>query len=414
MELFHELLAEIERVPAVDVHTLVRAVSPGASDLSQIALYHFVTTELESAGIDPRVFEIGDAKKRLAEASAGFTRIKNTTSYWCLTQILGDLYDTAPPHEWDIEQVWAKAEKTAADPRWAETALERANVSKVFVTCDWRKALPRASEKFLPVLRVDSLVNEAHMSRTLESLTEVTGQSVYEAGDLKKAVVELVRKAKEGGAVAAAAAFEPQVDFEQGDRDAADRILSLVLLGQKTNREDRKALRSYVMDLVLQNCSEHEMPLQLMLGIKHVRSADRAITAYEPSSVAMYADLLKRHDGVKFDVFTSNDTICHELAVIARNYPNVFLSGHWWYLEFPTHIRKMLRERIEMLPMTKCCGFFSDARCVEWVYGRVRLIRRELAFALADLVREGYLSEGAAVEVAGHYLAENPKRIYGV
>ncbi len=414
MELFNELLAEIERIPAVDVHTHMRVASPAASDLSQIALYHFITSELESAGLDPAVFEIADAKKRLSEASAGFARIRNTTSYWCLTQILSDLYDTAPPHEWNLDEIFGKVERTAGDPGWVNQTLERANVSKVLATCDWRKPLPRASEKLVPVLRVDSLVNEPHVSRTLESLAEATGQSVYEAGDLKKAVAELFRKAKEAGAVAAAAPFEPQVDFERGDRDTADRVLSMVLLGQKAGRDDRKALRSYALDVVLQNCVECDLPLQLMLGIKHVRSADRAVAAYEPGSVAMYADLFKRHSTVMFDVFTSNDTVCHELAVVARNFRNVLLSGAWWYLEFPTHIRKMLRERIEMLPMTKCCGLFSDAWCVEWVYGRAKLIRWELAFALADLVREGYLSQGAAVDVATHYLAENPKRAYAI
>ena len=67
-----------------------------------------------------------------------------------------------------------------------------------------------------------------------------------------------------------------------------------------------------------------------------------------------------------------------------------------------------------MLPMTRCCGFFSDAYCVEWVYGKSKLARRELAFALAQLVEEGYLAEGTAIEVARHYLSENPRRIYGL
>ena len=414
MELFKQLLAEIEQIPAIDVHAHMRVKSPAAENLADIALYHMIAGELETAGVDPRVFEIQDAKKRLAEASAGFPKIKNTTYYWCLTQILTDLYGAGAPHESDLEELWAKVEKTASDPGWPETVFAKANVARALVTGDWRNALPKASERLVPVLRVDSLVNEAHMTRTLELLTEATGQSVYEAADLRKAIVALFDKAKEAGAVAAAAAFEPQIDFEPGDRDSADRILSLALLGQKPNREDRKALRSYALDLALQNCAEHGMPFQLMLGIKHARLADRAITAYEPTSVMMYADVFARHSGVAFDVMAANETLCHELAVVSRNLRNVYLSGYWWYLAFPTHIRRMIRERVEMLPMTRSCGFFSDARCVEWLYAKSKLIRRELAFALADLVREGYLTEAAAIETAQYYLAGNPKRIYGV
>ena len=230
MELFHELLAEIERIPAVDVHTHIRAISPAASDLSQIALYHYIQSELEAAGVDPRVFEIEGAKKKVVEASAGFGRIKNTATYWCLTQILADLYGAGPAHECDIEELSAKVEKTAGDAKWAGETLDRANVSRAFVTCDWRRSLAKASERFVPVLRVDSLINEAHMSRTLDSLAEVTGQSVYEVADLKKAVIQLFRQAKEAGAAAAAASFEPAVDFEEGDRDAADDQVLRVLL----------------------------------------------------------------------------------------------------------------------------------------------------------------------------------------
>lgn len=414
MDVFRELLCEIERIPAVDVHSHVRAAAPGASELSQIALCYPVSSELESAGVAPASLEADSLNGGPDQARAVFQRIRNTTSYWCLAQILLDLYGAQPPHEQDAADLAGKVKQSAVRPEWANEVLERANVSKVFVTCDWRKPLPKASERFVCVLRVDGLVNEAHVPRTLESLGETTGRSVYEAGDLKKGVDELFSRAKECGAVAAAVSFEPHVEFEPGDRDAADRALSLVLLGQKAGRDDRKSLRSYVLDQVLRNCAEHDMPMQLMVGVKQLRSSDRTLPAYEPGTAAICADLFERHSRVKFDVFTSNETICHELAAAARNYPNVTLSGAWWYLAYPAHIRKILRERIEMLPMTKCCALVSDARCVEWVYGRAKLIRHELALTLAELVREEYLSKDAALDVAAHYLAENPKSIYGL
>jgi hypothetical protein len=112
-------------------------------------------------------------------------------------------------------------------------------------------------------------------------------------------------------------------------------------------------------------------------------------------------------------VLAAHEGLCHELAVVSRSTPNVHPSGYWRFLSFPTHIRKIIRERIEMLPMTRCCGFASGASCVEWVYGKAKLMRRELAMALAGLVQEGYLVEGTAIEVAGCYLQENPMRIYG-
>lgn len=413
MELMNELLAEIERIPAVDIHSHIRASSPSASDLSDIALHPYISTELESAGVNPELFEIEDAKKRLTKAAAHMPKIANTTTYWCLTQILQDLYDSGGSlHECDIDALWSKVGATAGDSGWTATVLDRASVARVLLSCDWRRKMPKASDALVPTLRIDSLVNEAHLSRTLDSLTEVTEQSVYDVDELRRAIAALFEQAKEAGAVAAALSVEPQTDFMEGSRGEADRILSLILLGQKTNRDDRKAIRSFVMDQVLKACAEHEMPLQLMLGVRWMRDTDRRIAAYDPAMVAMYAELFARHDGVTFDLFTASEQLNHELTVIARLYPNVNLSGYWWYQMLPERIRPIVRERVQMLPMTKSCGFFSDAPCVEWIYGEAKLARREIAFALAGLVQDGYLTMGTAVETARCYLQGNPERIY--
>ena len=74
MELFKRLLAEIEQIPAVDIHTHMRVKSPAAGNLADIALYHMIAGELEAAGVDPRVFEIQDAKERLVKARRGSRR----------------------------------------------------------------------------------------------------------------------------------------------------------------------------------------------------------------------------------------------------------------------------------------------------------------------------------------------------
>lgn len=411
MELFNELFSEIERIPMIDIHSHVDIDTPAAGDLSDIALYNHLQTELKSAGVAHEALE-GSGPARVNAILPHLSKIRNTSTYWCLTQILEDVYDTGPLHEADIQSLQEKVSKTAADLNWPKTVLDKANVSRVFITADWRSRMPAKSECFIPILRLDSLINELHFPRTLDRLNEVADMTIYEAGDLKKAVNAIFEKAVAAGAVGVSASFNPQIDFEDGSRDSADRILSLVMLGQKTNRDDRRALRSYVMRVVLEACAEHRLPFQLMLGVRRPVADDRVISAFEPEMMAGYAALFSRHPRVRFDVFVSNEILAHELAVISGIYRNVYASGYWWYLSVPTHIRKMIRERIEMLPMNKSCGFFSDAYCVEWVYGKSRLIRREMAFALAEMVTEHYLTEGDAIEIAKQYFEENPKRLY--
>ncbi|MDH7601461.1 MAG: hypothetical protein QHI38_04860 [Armatimonadota bacterium] len=412
MDVFQSLSEEIEQIPAIDVHTHIRMANPAASDLAQIALYHFIMSELESAGISLTAPDTLSPQKKLVEASVGFPRIRNTASCWCLEQILRDLFDLPLPHESDIEEAFKRVDACKSSPNWTGEVMRKANVSKALSCEDWRKPAHPGDSLFAPVLRVDDLINEAHSAHTLDQLSKATGHPVYEAGDLKKAVGELVENAKKRGVVALGAAFEPQIDFGPGDRVAAGSVMSLALLGQKITREDRKTIRSYVLDVILQSCAEHELPFQLMLGIRHIPNTEHAITGHEVGTAAMYADLFKRHSKVVFDVLVSHAVLAGELAVVARSCPNVVLSGAWWYLAFPSSIRRVLRERIEMLPMTKCCGFFSDAQCVEWIYGRAKLFRKELAVVLSQLASEGYLSRDDALKLAHCYLHENPKRVY--
>jgi len=412
MAAFEEILKEIDAIPAIDIHSHIKASSPAAQSLTDIAYYHYIRTELKSAGVPADKIDIDNPSD--ADILPRLERITNTTTYWCLSRILRDLYDSPPLHEADLASLRGKIIKTASDDCWTETVLDRANVSKVFITADWSSGIPKKSDRLVPTLRVDSLVNEMHISKNLDRLNEVSGLTVFEAGDAKKAIWAIFAKAAEAGVAGVSASFNPQVDFDEGDREGADRILSLVLLGQRPNREDRKTLRSWMMRCVLEQCAEYGMPFQLMIGVKRPVANNYAISAFDPAMVTGYAEMFARHSNVRFDVFTSNETIAHELVVVARNFRNVFLSGYWWYLMFPSHIRKLIRERIEMLPMSKSCGFFSDAYCVEWVYGKSRLVRRELAFVLAQMIEEGYLTQETALAVARHYLLENPKRMYGV
>ena len=47
-------------------------------------------------------------------------------------------------------------------------------------------------------------------------------------------------------------------------------------------------------------------------------------------------------------------------------------------------MRQLMAERLDMLPLNKQVGFFSDAYCVEWVYGKARMVQKQLARVLAE------------------------------
>ncbi len=73
-----------------------------------------------------------------------------------------------------------------------------------------------------------------------------------------------------------------------------------------------------------------------------------------------------------------------------------------------------MAERLDMLPVNKQVGFFSDAYCVEWVYGKAHLVRKQLARVLAEKVESGQYSRDDAVSIARSILHESPQTLLGM
>ena len=102
------------------------------------------------------------------------------------------------------------------------------------------------------------------------------------------------------------------------------------------------------------------------------------------------------------------------MCTLARELPNFSLAGYWWHNFFPDAIRTVMSERLDMLPMNKQVGFFSDAYAVEWTYAKVVLVRRIMAQVLARRVEQGQYSREDALRIARAILYESPQTLLGM
>ena len=74
----------------------------------------------------------------------------------------------------------------------------------------------------------------------------------------------------------------------------------------------------------------------------------------------------------------------HELCVYARKFANLMPFGCWWFLNNPSVVEEITRERLEMLG-TSFIPQHSDARVLEQVIYKWRNTRRTLAPILAEV-----------------------------
>jgi hypothetical protein len=121
-------------------------------------------------------------------------------------------------------------------------------------------------------------------------------------------------------------------------------------------------------------------------------------------AIAQLAEIIGRHPGLRFQCLLASAHANQSLCTLCRELPNLSLAGFWWHNFFPSIIQRVLAERLDMLPLNRQVGFFSDAYCVEWVYGKSLLLRRMMAQVLAERVALGQFSLEQAVAIAAELL----------
>ncbi len=101
----------------------------------------------------------------------------------------------------------------------------------------------------------------------------------------------------------------------------------------------------------------------------------------------------------------------HELCVAARKFGNLMIFGCWWFLNNPSIIEEMTRERLELLG-TSFIPQHSDARVLDqlmykWAHSRA-IIGKVLSEKYCDLAKTGWrISEAEIKRDVGLLMRDN-------
>jgi len=145
------------------------------------------------------------------------------------------------------------------------------------------------------------------------------------------------------------------------------------------------SIRSQLLkEAVLPACREFTIPLSLMIGVRRqvnpaIRLAGDGVGRADLRAVET---LCREFPHNRFLVSLLSRENQHELCVYARKFGNLMPFGCWWFLNNPSIVEEITRERIEMLGMS-FIPQHSDARVLEQVIYKWRNTRRTMAPILA-------------------------------
>jgi hypothetical protein len=151
---------------------------------------------------------------------------------------------------------------------------------------------------------------------------------------------------------------------------------------------------------VLEECflpvgREHGLPLAMMIGVRKLVNPGLRLAGdmVGKARIESVENLCLRNPANKFLVTFLSRENQHECCVAARKFGNLHVFGCWWFLNNPSIIQEIARERVETLGLS-FTPQHSDARVLDqliykWSHSR-RILADVLADKYADLLATGW------------------------
>ncbi len=141
-------------------------------------------------------------------------------------------------------------------------------------------------------------------------------------------------------------------------------------------------------EAILPSSRELQIPLSLMIGVRYqVNPAIRlAGDASGKADLRAVERLCVEFPDNRFLISVLSRENQHELVVYARKFANLLPFGCWWFLNNPSIVEEITRERIEMIGAS-FVPQHSDARILEQVIYKWKNTRRTMAPIFANTYR---------------------------
>jgi hypothetical protein len=437
--LFRELGEELGAVPLLDAHTHLVDGKLGARGLHDILLYHMAVSDLYGAGCPsgarltqyPGWATEAEAHQRIREALPYLPLVRNTSTSWGIRLILEDLYGWKDPLTADNwQRLDAIIRERADDRAWQREIMQRANIHR-YCTEYARRESGRDKDTLQYSLEwafftrlqwgeYDTALYELERcwGKTPESPSPIGGgkrpateRTMRNLEDVHAAVNHYVANIPFNQLLSTATHISTDIDFRTVSRDEMAAALE-----QRENAgpRERDLYACYIHEAYLTALEERgaKAIFQFSLGAEPLpfETASRL----SQRTVMQLSEMISRHPRINFQCFLASRHGNQALCTLCRELPNLSLIGYWWLNFFPSVMRQIMEERLDMLPVNKQVGFFSDAYCMEWTYGKAKIVCNQLALVLSEKVAMGQFTRPEALKIARAVLFETPQTLLGM
>ena len=422
--------AMIDATSIVDPHTHIRCDRPGAPDLAALMDYHWVRTELIAVGMPREDFDPAlPPEERVRRSIPYLRRMRNTAMSWCLHRIFRDLYDfDGPLDDANYLDLCDRVRSTGNQERWAWDVLGRRCHVATFVTSLGNASRESAGNPpnvnfmldshylFCPGVATDlepffiGRTREQEYVKALASLS--SGEPPTSTKRVERIICEWLDLTFRSGVRFSNTFLPIGQRFGSPDEELTQEALNRAATGRDPSEGDLAALVRFVTWTVLAWHHDNRRAFQIAVGAEYFICDGKSIPRFGEGWTSDMAKALHNFPNARFDLMMASDVLSHEVAVLARQFPNIYSSGYWWHNFFPATIAKTMTLRMQVAPMTKWSGFLCDAYYVEWTYGKLQVVKKAMAAALAGMVADGFYEEEDLPPILHQVLHDTPRELY--
>lgn len=418
------ILQALRGIRLIDPHSHINPHAPASKTLADLLGYHYYTELAHSAGMPKVEIEsrLNQPRELVGQLVKGLGHITNTAQYSWLIDICQRFFglqgDSLDESNWEAVYDAAEAKMQMAD--WCDSVLDQSNVESVFLTNDFDDSLEGFDTNvYVPCLRTDDLVFHLSKQEVRDRLAVSSGIDLDGSlHSLRSALAQRFDRFVSRGARACAISLPPDFLPQRVSDGRASMALNAILSkGSDADDAHKAAMARRVFWTIVELCDEYHLPMDLMIGVNrgvYAEGVHQGRDLYDSRvSLIQYRELFNTFPEVKFPISVLASVTNQELVSYAWIFPNVITSGHWWYSNTPSFIRRDAQARLEAVPRNKQIGYYSDAYKLEFIAPKFDMYRRILAGILfEDFVVERGWSEEQAIELGRQVLRGNVESIF--
>jgi predicted TIM-barrel fold metal-dependent hydrolase len=409
--LWQTIYDEINKIKVVDTHEhlgkelpIFRPNKLIKMNLAKFIAYSYLYGDLISSGMKP----IPRDKLAWEDLKPHLEDVKTTVYYKYVIRALKDFFgfegESITNGNWETISNRI-SEKTQNHVDWELQVLDLMNVHRIILEISEKCILKTDlinDQRLVQIFKADDLImGDLTVAKKLLHKSAETLEDYLSALDV---AFDMAIKNRTIG-VKSSLAYLRIISYDKVEKSVAQRIFNNGL--RHATPTEMKNFQDFMMHTVCEKCAEYKLPFEFHTGLQ----ADN-FNLLTYSNPLLLQNLIKEYKKVNFVLFHGGYPYIHEVGVLAKYFPNVYLDACWLSDISISAYKRALTDWLEIVPSNKIFAWGGDQTVIEHSYASLLLAKDLITDVLVEKINSGIFNLNLARSVMKKILQENAVNLF--